>query len=131
MPMSANTQRTLKALRDRGFTPEIVERWLPIPGIPGGGKRRDFLGIIDIIAVRKGETLGVQSCGQAFAEHHRTIMAHENTALWLQAGNKLELWGWRKVKYKRGSKKEVWKPRIKVYRYCKYSNIVEGIDFDK
>jgi len=89
-----------------------VERSLP-------GKtlriRRDYFNCIDIIAVRPGETIGVQSCGQAFAAHHRKILKEPKAALWLCGGNRLILIGWRKLKAKRGGKLKVWKPRIKEY----------------
>jgi len=106
------TQRTLKLLRDDGWTLDIVERSLP-------GKtfriRRDFLNCIDIIAVRPGETAGVQSCGQAFAAHDRKILAEEKALKWLNGGNRLILIGWRKLKAKRGGRAMIWKPRIKEY----------------
>ena len=106
------TQRTLKYLRDEGWEPDIVERSLP-------GKtfriRRDYFNCIDIIAVRHGETIGVQSCGQAFAAHDRKILAEPKALLWLCGNNRLMLIGWRKLKAKRGGKLKLWKPRIKEY----------------
>ena len=109
----SNTQRTLKALREQGYTCGIVERFIRHGG--GPGNRIDFLNIIDIIAVKQNVILGVQSCGQAYAPHDRKLLASENSVKWLRAGGKLELWGWRKVKKKRGGKAMVWKPRVKEY----------------
>jgi len=68
--------------------------------------------------------IGIQSCGQSFAAHRREMLesaeVYKDTGLtkpeacleWLKAGGKLELWGWRKVKVKRGGKAEVWRPRV-------------------
>jgi len=114
------TQRTLKALKGKGLTCGIVERWLPIPGIPGGGKRQDLFNILDIIAIAPGRTIGVQSCGQSFAAHLKTLTEDraEESRAWIEAGNELELWGWRKLKAKKqdGSygKAMRWAPRVRV-----------------
>ena len=114
--MSKHTERTLKLLRDQGYTAEVVERWLPIPKHPGGGKRKDFLGIIDIIAFNDYLTIGVQSCGADFRPHVKTIMDSKNTIKWLGCyGRQLELYAWRKLKRKRGGKAYTWKPRKAIF----------------
>ena len=113
------TQRTLRALREEGRICEIVEKWVMVPGMPGGGYRKDLLGFIDIISldpVRKG-TIGIQSCGQAFKSHLDKIMDSEvtqNVIEWLKSENHVELWGWRKLKLKRGGKAMRWMPRVQV-----------------
>jgi len=107
------TQRTLRALRQRGCICGIVERFNPYAG--PHGIRQDLLGIIDIIALYPNAICGVQSCGQAFAEHDRKILASEMSVEWLKSGGKLELWGWRKLVKKRGGKQKVWTPRVKEY----------------
>jgi hypothetical protein len=106
------TQRTLKALREKEYRVGIVERFIGPLNI-----RVDLFHILDLIAIRPGEILGVQSCGQSFSEHHRKLtQEHPDACLdWLEAGGKLELWGWRKLKVKRGGKAMVWTPRIQVY----------------
>ncbi len=107
------TQRTLKYLKDEGWLPWVVERFVPSKPFP---RRIDFLNCIDIIAIRKDQPpTGIQSCGQAFAEHDRKILAEPKAGLWLSVGCRLILVGWRKVKKKRGGKAMVWKPRIKEY----------------
>ncbi len=75
--------------------------------------RMDLFHLIDLIAIKQGKILGVQSCGQSFSEHRRKLTEEERDASrdWLLAGGKLELWGWRKVKVKRGGKAMVWAPR--------------------
>ena len=80
------------------------------------GQTHDFLGCVDIIAISPTETLAVQSCGSAFAAHLRKMTeecAHE-VREWLRCpSRRLELWGWRKLKVKRGGKAMVWTPRVK------------------
>ena len=98
------TQRTLKAQKELGRKCGIVERFIQRPGF---GFRKDLFGIIDIIALDQEEgIIGVQSCGQAFSEHYRKMSEeHRQDSIdWLEAGGKLELWGWRKLKKKRGGK---------------------------
>ncbi len=107
------TQRTLKELRDAGLTCGIVERWIPMG--QGKGFRKDLFGIIDIIAIGSEGVVGVQSCGQAFAAHKKKMIEEKavESALWLSTpGTSLQLWGWRKIKKKRGGKLKIWAPRI-------------------
>lgn len=110
------TQRTLKALRDRGLMCAIVEKFNPHVG--PHGIRQDLFGIIDIIALdSRSGVIGIQSTGQAFSAHLRklTIEKAMETHAWLSTpGTSLELWGWRKVKLARGGKAMRWKPRVKV-----------------
>ena len=104
------TQRTLKALRARGLTCAIVERWNPHVRI-----RQDLYGWIDILAIGpEAGIIGVQSTGQDFAGHLRKLRGErvEKVREWLAAGGKAELWGWRKLKVKRGGKAMVWRPRV-------------------
>jgi len=49
------TQRSLKYFRDLGYTCGITEHWNSHVGI-----RQDLFGIIDILCVGNGETIGVQ-----------------------------------------------------------------------
>lgn len=104
------TQRTLKALRDQGLRCDIVERWIPKKP---HGIRSDFIGAFDIIAFSKtAGIIGVQSCGQSFSEHKKKLLAEPRLKDWLESGGKGELWGWRKLKAKRGGKAMRWKPRV-------------------
>lgn len=107
------TQRTLKALRDRGLLCHIVEKFNPHAG--PFGIRQDCFGFIDIIALDEGRgIIGVQSTGQAFNSHKNKIIIDKEIECkaWLLCGGKVELWGWRKLKAKRGGKAMRWKPRI-------------------
>ena len=108
-----NTSRTLKALHQDGYICGIVERFNRFGG--SHGIRQDLFGFIDIIAIKPNEIYGIQSCGQAFSEHNKKILNSELAIDWINAGGKIELWGWRKIKKKKGGKQMIWKPRIKVY----------------
>jgi len=120
------TQRSLAYLKKQGLKTGIVERWLPNPAYPGGGKRSDLFGIIDILAIDGPETIGVQSTGQAFSEHHKKLTEEkeQETIDWLQGGTRLLLLiGWRKLLKKRGGKLKLWKPRIRKYYILKDGKI--------
>ena len=108
----SNTQRTLGEMRKQGRLCGIVERFLHMVG--PHGKRQDLFGFIDIIAIDPVDgIIAVQSCGQDFSEHIHKMTEERNEEMfeWLKHA-KVELWGWRKVKLKRGSAAMRWKPRI-------------------
>jgi len=108
------TQRTMAKLKDQYDLVGIVERWIPNPKHPGGGFRKDLFGFLDIICVdRHTGIVGIQSCGQDYASHMRTIIedCKPNVMIWLLQAD-LQLWAWRKLKVKRGGKAMRWKPRI-------------------
>ena len=99
-------------MRELGRIPGIVERFNRFAG--PHGQRSDLFGFIDIICIDPVEgIIGVQSCGQSFSEHVKkmTEECHEVMFEWLKHA-KVELWGWRKVVYKRGSTAVRWKPRV-------------------
>lgn len=111
-----HTQRSLSHFKALGYRcgPEtVVESYNAYTGL-----RHDLLGIIDFLAIRPGEIVGVQSFGQDFAEHKRKVLGShlDRTILWLSGGGLLCLIGWRKVKKKRGGKQMVWAPRIEWIR---------------
>ena len=110
------TQRTLRELRRMGRTCAIAEKWQAIPNHPGGGVRKDLFGFIDIISLDPKRGIGaIQSCGQNFSAHIQKIKNSECTEAvteWLLCGGGLEVWGWRKLKRKRGGKAMVWRPRV-------------------
>jgi hypothetical protein len=99
-------------LKDRGVPADMAERYIHPPGMKFGF-HRDLFGIIDIIACTTKGILGVQSCGNQFSEHLKTITEKRlsETRTWLLSGGLLELWAWRRVKVKRGGKAMTWKPR--------------------
>ena len=110
------TQRTLRELRAQGRIVDVCERWIVNPGHPGGGFRKDLFGFIDLIVLDSEQGIvAIQSCGQAFKAHLDKIMDSDATEFvieWLKCGGHLEIWGWRKLKLKRGGKAMRWHPRI-------------------
>jgi carbonic anhydrase len=86
------TERTLAYLRKLGYSAVVTERWNPFAKI-----RQDLFGIVDVLAVRRGETLAVQ-CTSAtnVAARVNKIAAHESTPRLREAGWRLEVHGWRK-----------------------------------
>lgn len=102
------TARTLKALRDAGWTAGVVEKWNAYTRT-----RHDLFGCIDIVAVRPGETLGVQATSVSNQANRLTkLRGHEGAEAWLAAGNRLEVWGWAKRKLKRGGKAVRWQATV-------------------
>ena len=101
-------RRTLEVIKEAGLKYWIVEYYNTF-----SGKRIDLFGIIDLI-VLDGGILGIQVTGSDFSSHIKklTVDEAENTRAWLEAGGRLEIWGWRKLKVKRGGKATTWKPRI-------------------
>lgn len=100
------TKLTLDWLRDDGWTAEVVEYWNAF-----ARRRIDFLGGIDIIALREGTTLGVQCTTTAHqAERCAKLGGLPAIATWLTAGNQLWVVGWAK-KGPRG-KRKTWQATV-------------------
>ena len=106
------TQRTLKKLREMGRESGIVEKFVTNGRF---GFRKDLFGFIDIISISEEDGIvGVQSFGQDFSAHYKKITEECRDAAikWLKCGGRIELWGWRKLKVKRGGKAMRWKERV-------------------
>ena len=90
--MSSPTARSLQHLRDKGYLCAVVEHWNQYARI-----RQDLFGILDIVAIRDKETLGVQTTS-ADNVAHRIRKLEDSTALWLlrQAGWRIVVHGWAK-----------------------------------
>ena len=86
------TTRTLALLRKDGWTAAVVEKWNPHARI-----RQDLFGIIDVLAVRDGDTLGVQ-CTSASNVSSRVQKITDSDALprLREAGWLVVVHGWRK-----------------------------------
>lgn len=113
------TQRSLAYLRAEGWTPWIVERWIRVPNHPGGGKRVDCYNLIDILAYRDGELIGVQSTGPSgHASHRRDMLANEHLPELVRAGIQVVLLSWRRLLVKRGGRARTWQPRWEVIEHA-------------
>lgn len=92
------TQNTLKKLRKEGWTVAVVEKWNHHVKI-----RQDLFGFIDIIAIKGEETLAVQATSHSNTSSRiKKIEEDEkiapNVRAVRDAGWRIEVWGWRKVK---------------------------------
>jgi hypothetical protein len=86
------TQLSLKELRkDSRFTLiQVVEHWNPHVRI-----RQDMFGVLDIVAIGPGITLGVQATSYGgVSDRLKKLREHANTPLILEAGWLIEVHGW-------------------------------------
>lgn len=91
--MSGPAERSLKLLRDEGYMAAVVEKWNPHARI-----RQDLFQIIDVVAVKPGETVGVQSTSYSnVSSRVRKIEEAEATPRLRDAGWRLIVHGWHKV----------------------------------
>jgi hypothetical protein len=101
--MSSPTVRSLKAMRDRGYYSEVVERYNSFTK-----RRNDFCGFIDILCLGMNEIIGVQTTSYSnMSARVKKINEHENLHLVRAAGIKIVVHGWRKNKSNRWEFKEV------------------------
>jgi hypothetical protein len=90
--MSSPTQRSLKLLRDEGYTAAVVEKWNRFANV-----RQDLFGFIDILGIKRGEIVGVQSTtADNMSARIRKITDHENVGVVREAGIRIVVHGWRK-----------------------------------
>ena len=75
------TQRTLAYLREQGYLCAIVEKWNPHVKI-----RQDLFGFIDILAIKKDETLAVQCTSTGVAARVKKIQESEYLSRVREAG---------------------------------------------
>ena len=88
------TTRTKKALENEGYRVAVVERWNPHAMV-----RQDLFGIIDVLAIREGETLAVQCTSyNNISSRVKKVAEAEATPDIRDAGWRIEVHGWRKVK---------------------------------
>ena len=86
------TQRSLAHLRKAGYTVAIVERWCSFTR-----KRYDLFGMFDLLAVRPGETLAVQTTsGSNVAARVKKIGDSDLIGAVRDAGWLVHVHGWRK-----------------------------------
>lgn len=94
------TARALKHLRSLGYTAQVVEQNIRIPG--KGMFKRDLFNCIDIIGVRAGvPVLGIQVTSHSNLAK-RVEKCLLNGQAWIAAGAQLEAWAWRKLKGHKG-----------------------------
>lgn len=86
------TQRTLAECRKRGWTVQVVEKW-----VAQARRRIDLFGVIDLVAIADGRIMGIQACaGSSHSARVAKILAEPRALEWLRAGAKLEVWSFSK-----------------------------------
>ena len=98
---SKPTQRTMKWLKDTGFTAQIVEKRVPFRNTT-----IDLFGCIDVLAVRDGVgILGIQATsGTHHAARRAKAVAEPRLKEWLRCGGRFEIFSWSK-RGERGKRK--------------------------
>ena len=94
------SQRHQSWLRERGYKVGLVERFIHPTKHSTVGHRQDLFGCIDMLALKEGEILAVQSTGQDWAGHWKKLTEGSGRAgveLWLATGQPFLLIGWRKL----------------------------------
>ncbi|HEV3144838.1 MAG TPA: hypothetical protein VGZ47_13190 [Gemmataceae bacterium] len=79
-------------MRRSGYQAEVCERWIPRANI-----RKDLFGILDIVAIGRGENgvLWIQATtAPNLSARRRKAQAAPALRTWLAAGNRFELWAW-------------------------------------
>lgn len=112
-----SVQRTMGLLTSQGISAYVVEKFNPYAG--AYGKREDFMGFIDIIALHPAHgIIGVQACGSDWGSHVTKIQEErlKPVTIWLGAGGRIWLIGWRKLKQRNKDGKlgkvAKWTPRV-------------------
>jgi hypothetical protein len=87
------TQLSLKMMRDQGYYAEVVERYNSFTR-----KRNDLFGFVDVLCLRPGEVVGVQTTSYGnMSARIKKIREHENFKTTTDAGIKVVVHGWHKV----------------------------------
>lgn len=110
--MSSPTARSLEECRRRGWPAGVVEKWISLPGHPGGGVRKDLFGAIDVIALDgQPGSLGIQATsGSNASARLEKAAAIPEIGAWLDAGNRFQVWAWRKAGPR--GKRKTWQVRV-------------------
>lgn len=95
--MSSPTERSLKHLREQGYLCEVVEKWNSFTRT-----RKDLFGFIDIIAIKEGETLAVQTTTKDNMNARVSKIAEsDHVGMVRKAEWKIHVHGWSKNKSNR------------------------------
>lgn len=87
------TQRSLKKLRDEGWTVAITEHWNSFCKM-----RQDLFGFVDLLCLRDGVTMAVQTTsGDNVSARINKIAEMPVLGLVRKAGWRIEVHGWRKL----------------------------------
>lgn len=96
------TQRSLEKLRSEGYTVAVVERYNSFTK-----RRHDLFGFIDVLAIRGGETLAVQTTSASNMSARAAKIAEADTTSAVRAaGWRIVVHGW--IKRNPKSKRSYW-----------------------
>lgn len=102
--MPSPTQRSLKYLRDLGYTAEVTEHWNAFTK-----RRHDLFGFVDIVAVKDTLVAVQTTSGTNVSARIAKITGDEKVRpkalAWLAAGGEIHVHGWA-VKGARGKRKK-------------------------
>jgi hypothetical protein len=91
---SSPTKRTLELLRREGYSAAVVERFNTYAKV-----RVDLFGFGDVLAIRP-DCPGVLAVQATTTDNQagrlRKALAIPELKVWVAAGNRVEIWGWRK-----------------------------------
>lgn len=111
--MSSPTARTLQECRKRNWPAYVTEKWVPMARI-----RKDAFGFGDVLVMdgQPGSLLIQATVTGAMSSRERKIREEctDEARRWLEAGNRIEVWGWAKRvhKFKNGNTALRWKLRV-------------------
>jgi len=90
------TQRSLNYARERGWEPDVVERYCAY-----SRRRYDLFGVFDLVIMDDlWGLLGVQTTsGSNVSSRIKKMKASDRCTRWLASGMRAEIWGWRKAAY--------------------------------
>lgn len=101
--MSSPTQLSKAHLEAQGYLVAITEKWNQFARI-----RQDLFGFVDLIGIKDGETLAVQTTsGSNVSARVKKIADHENVGAVRAAGWKIVCHGWSKNAKGRWTLREV------------------------
>lgn len=105
--MTSPTQRALAHCKKQGWTAQVVERWNAYAKV-----RIDLFGVVDLVVLDGLQgILGVQvTSGSNMAARVTKAKQEPRLRLWLAAGGRFEVWGYRKVGAK--GKRKLWDLRV-------------------
>lgn len=106
------TQKTLKECRRLGWIPTVVERH-----VVHARKKFDAFGFGDVLVIDdEAGSLLIQATSDQSGGHGparvRKILAEPRAKAWLERGNRIQVWAWRKLKKKPGHGNRIWFPKI-------------------
>ena len=106
-PFMSPTQLSLKHLRSQGYLATVVEHFNAFAKV-----RQDLFGFADLLAIKDGMTLAVQTTTASNMSARRTkLLGNPAVAACLKAGWAVRIEGWRKVRLRRGCKVHRWQCR--------------------